>query len=135
MGLTASIDIDFSKEYKLKDVIKLLLATGWSINDNGSIVYLDNPEFEWRETNLDKQEFVVDKLDELFNKDFAVGLNFLYNEEFGGSFLFLNNVSISINLNILRKKIESTNHTDFSRYIMALIALIDNSTIKCIEIS
>ncbi len=133
MGLSASIDIKFNEIYSFDIIIQKLITCDWSLNDNEKIVFLDNNDFDWKESNLDNQELVLNRLKTIFSNNKIVALNFLYKGETGGSFIFLDNYTISININIFRKKIEPTNHTDFSFYILRLNQIINDCNLICSE--
>jgi hypothetical protein len=134
MGLVASIDIKFNQTYSFDKIIEELISNHWLLNDNGKIIFLDNNDYDWKESNFVNQEIVLNGLKNRFDNNNIVALNFLYKGVTGGNFIFINNHTISINLNINRKKIDGTNHTDFSFYIFSLNEIISNCNITCSEL-
>lgn len=134
MGLVASIDIKFNQTYSFDVIIEKLISNHWLLNDNGKIIFLDNNDYDWKESDLNNQEIVLSNLKNKFDNNNIVALNFLYKGVTGGNFIFINDRTISINLNINRKKIDDSTRTDFSFYISGLNQIISNCNITCSEL-
>lgn len=127
MGVQASIDIYFEKLSFSKVISDL--SKEWSVNDFGKISYIDNDDFDWLSTSIDNKNKVLSILEKRFLSNKVVGLT-LINDNSGGVFLFYpDNNLLSIIVNINRKKINSTNFTDFSFYIKDLHSTLKNEII------
>lgn len=127
MGVQASIDIYFEKLSFSKVISDL--SKEWSVNDFGKISYIDNDNFDWSSTSIDNKNKVLSILEKRFLSNKVVGLT-LINDNSGGVFLFYpDNNLLSIIVNINRKKINSTNFTDFSFYIKDLHSTLKNEII------
>lgn len=127
MGVQASIDIYFEKLSFSKVISDL--SKEWSVNDFGKISYIDNDNFDWSSTSIDNKNKVLSILEKRFLSNKVVGLT-LINDNSGGVFLFYpDNNLLSIIVNINRKKINSTNFTDFSFYIKKLHSTLKNEII------
>lgn len=131
MGLQANIDIFLEEKVTFTDIIKNLLFQ-WKLNDFGTISYMDNDDFDWQSSKLDKESEIVKMLNKRYESGYTVGIVLLDEHNSGGTFLFYPNESIiSFIININREKIEKTNFTDFSYYIKKLfLALSKNKIIK-----
>lgn len=132
MGVNASIEIKFNENIDFSKIINLLLKNNWYINDYGRLSYMDNDDYDWKETDLKNYKDILDKLETRLKKDKAISINLLYEKYYGGSFTFLDN-TIIFNVNINRKKIKDSVHTDFSFYLSKLLFMIKNCSIICYE--
>ena len=116
MGLQASIDIFLEEKVIFTDVLKNLLFQ-WKLNDFGTISYMDNDDFDWQSSKLDKESEIVKMLNERHQNGYTIGIVLLDEHNSGGTFLFYPNENIiSFIININREKIEKTNLTDIDSF-------------------
>lgn len=125
MGLQVLIDILYLKNIDIKLYVEILFNIGWSIDDNGKIIYLINDDFEWENEELNKKDLIINLLYERFlsNKIFGFVLK-LFNFS-GGLFYFLfekNEVMILLNIN--RIKFKEIEFIDYFFYFDKLYLVI-----------
>ncbi|WP_419487083.1 hypothetical protein [Chryseobacterium bernardetii] len=92
MGLNASIQIKFNTNIDFLEIINLSLKNNWYTDDYGRLSYMDNDDYDWKETNLDNDKDILNKLEARFKKNEVVSINLLYEKYYGGSFTFINNI-------------------------------------------
>ncbi len=134
MSRTASIEISYNEHIDIVDFIDKLISSEWNYNDYEKIRYMIDKEFEWQTASLETFSKVMEIIKSEYLKRKIVAINFLYKDKTGAAFIFINENSIALNLNINRKMIKNGINTDFSFYIEALNNIITNDCyIRCFE--
>ncbi len=135
MSVSASINIKFYSEQETIHIIKKLIDFGWTINNNGKTTYLplgDNDDFNWTSSILDLNQLhnIINKKEE--NNE-IVGLVMTWLDTgVGGSILFWDKTSFSINLYINRMIVhcnDNSSFTNYSWYIEKILPALDKDKI------
>lgn len=140
MSIQASIEIEFlnlPQNYNSSvDLIKLLINSGWTLNDNGGISYLpegDNDNFDWVLWSKISQVELMNILEKKETKKELVGVVLTWQyTNIGGSVLFYAN-GISFILNRDRKILYGLHDfkmTDANWYVSRLIPIFCNNNIS-----
>lgn len=137
MSISASIDIKLAKLnnniVSPMEIIRSLLHYGWTFNDNGQVMYLligDKDTFDWK-IDTTNQESLLKLLTEKENRGEIVGVVITWsNTGIGGTLLFFEKSSITINLTINRKTIKAAEEieiTDVNWYLTKLVPALKHN--------
>ncbi len=130
MSISASIDVKLASQKSNVEsviIIKKLIDFGWSYCNSGKIMYLplgDNDDYDWRIIDEIDEVDLFNVLDQKRNMGETIGIMMTWkNTGVGGDFLFWTDGSISINLTINRKTIESNGIeiTDINWYLQKIL--------------
>lgn len=131
MSVSASINIKLAKVknemISSGDVIRRLLSSKWTLNDNGKVSYLplsDNGDYDWKWEILSIEQLmnIIEKKEKQ-NETIGVSLTW-ENTNIGGALLIWNKGDFSFNLTINRKLINNDTDistTDVSWYLEKLL--------------
>lgn len=135
MGMQASIDINFAKEYSPKEILKNLIYSGWEFDYQGSVSYLlpsDIDDYDWQ--FIDKNDFDIEEfISSHYDKD-KIGIVMIIDRISGGNMLIYPDylsLSLSINRHYLS---ESETIPDFNWYLKRLNIFLNTiklSSIQC----
>lgn len=129
MAVSASLDIQVINYSSMSVCIKNLINFGWGFNYEGKVFYLPvgDEDFNWKNDVLSDENIFKIFLEKEKNKE-TIGICMIWkNTNVGGDFLFREDGSISINLNINRKKL--FNHTDFNWYTDHIINALNKDSV------
>jgi len=135
MSVLAGIEISFSKENNVLNLIDSLTQYGWCLNENSTISYLplgDNEQYDWQTESLDNWDFICGVIEKKMLTGEMVGLSLTWKDSMiGGEFLFDSNGSyLNIGLSINRKTKGDSNDTDFNWYTEKLTEAFFEKAIK-----
>ncbi len=135
MSASASINIKFNCEQETIHIIKKLLDFGWTINDNEKTTYLplgDNDDFNWTSCNLNFNQ-LVNIINQKITHNELVGVVITWGDtNVGGSLLFWDKTSFSLNLNVNRMLVECQNNSSFTNvnwYIEKILPALNKEKI------
>ncbi len=127
MSRSRSININLKEELSSVEILKKLLEYGWTFKDCGKTTYLpigDSEDFGWISENINKEslfKIIIEKE----NKKEVVGVVLTWeNTEVGGSLLFWDMKSFSLNIRTNPKfvdNLEGVDITDVSWYLENLL--------------
>jgi len=139
MSVSSSIDIKLAPIVSPINIITKLLEYGWTPDDNGIVSYLplgDVDSYEWKRENI-KFPDLLEIIKEKMQGNETIGVVLTWKDTgIGGEFLFWNDGSVSINLSIRRKLIDSiSNITDVNWYLTKLITALNVQETKIVSIT
>ena len=141
MSLAASIDVKLVKnkdsKFSIIEIIENLIDNGWNMNDNGVITFLplnDDDSYNWQRESISKEGAMsLLRKKELNNEVVGIALTWK-NTNTGGTFLFWNYSSFSLNISINRKvlKIDEANTTitDVNWYLSRLLPILNRGNFR-----
>jgi len=140
MSVQASIDIKLSKYNQNNqspiELIKVLLSSGWTLNDHGGISYLpvgDNGDYDWILSEKISQNELMKILEEKEKTKELIAVVLTWKDtNIGGSFHFYNPEEISMILNVNRQILYGPNNfktTNFNWYLSRLIPVFYDNKI------
>ncbi|ONG42088.1 hypothetical protein BKE30_00860 [Alkanindiges hydrocarboniclasticus] len=139
MAIHAQLDIEFTSAIMQLDLIKQLIAIGWTFNDyNNQQTYLpvhDADNYNWQSDTLDQ-----DTLFQIFQKKYGlkenIGIVMTWKDtQVGGEFIFSINDGVQISPSINRQLIADSSITNISWYLERTIYLLHKKGISFISFS
>jgi hypothetical protein len=134
MAITSNISIHLFDPVQALEIIAILMANGWTLNDHGKVSHLplgDKDNYDWQiQKDLsysELSEIIRDKE----SKDEPIGIIMAWQDtSIGGTVIIKKEGSISINLDINRKELILKNHfkiTDFQWYLEKLLPPLEEA--------
>ncbi len=135
MSVSASINIKFYSEQETIHIIEKLIDFGWIINNNGKTTYLplgDDDDFNWTSASVDLTKlYSIVKKKEESNETVGLVMTWL-DTGVGGSVLFWDKTSFSINLYINRMVVHCNDNSSFTNinwYIEKILPALNKEKI------
>lgn len=133
MSMKASIDIEFSRPVEPKKIFLSLIDSGWGVDFQGEVMFLDAVDregYDWQVKSI--EDFDLDEFIESHCPSDRIGISMVFEEAYGGEFLIFESwVSFSMSVN---KVFLSNDVPDFSFYLERLSSVIEGfnvSVLKC----
>lgn len=130
MGLSASIDIVLKKKLDMPFFKTVIFNKNWSYSDNNEINYIQLHEldFDWISKPINLFESVMKEISEKIKLKQDIGITITHNESsIGGQLIyFIDDNTVSFNLNINRKTMKESNKTCFKWYLKNYVILFEN---------
>lgn len=145
MSLSASINIQIvssqNKVISSIEIIKNLMANGWTLNDNGKTSYLpigDDDDYNWILENIDSEK-LLDIFSEKEKRNEIIGVSLTWKDtNIGGMLLIFAEGELSLNLTINKKYISNNfdlKIIDVNWYLEKLIPGLNRKSLKLISFS
>ncbi len=131
-SVSLNVKLDSNNMLCCKEIINLLLKTGWNIQKNSNITFLplnDDDMFEWTTSETTLYDFIK-LVDEKEYLDEIVGVELYWEDtDIGGHLLMFNNSDFSFDLNINTKYIgEKVKIPDFNWYAERIIPYLSQES-------
>lgn len=133
MGLQASIDIHFAQEYSPKELIPLLIASGWAIDFEKKVSYLlssDIDDYDWQDSSI--KDFNINQFLNTHKSMDRIGIAMVAKKSGGNLLIYPNYLLLSLSIN-RRYLSEIDRIPDFSWYIKRLANLLNNIKVSKIQ--